>query len=527
MLSKRFPGRKLSVLRLLFLICVSGALVASSFVGWNRFDDARAAAKGGSFFAGYVDVTATPSYAFEKPETDQGKNVMLSFVVADPIDQCEPSWGAAYSLDEAESALDLDRRVAHLSRSGGEVSISFGGLLNSELATACTDSDKLVEAYEQVIDRYEITTIDLDIEGENLKDADAGLRRAEAMAALQKERAANDTPLNVWLTLPVAPSGLTVEGTAAVAQMLDAGVDLAGVNVMTMDYGGSRTEGTSMLDASIAAARTTHAQLGTLYKQAGTNLGPQTLWRKIGLTPMIGQNDVLGEVFDTDAAQAFNKFARSNGAGRMSMWSLNRDGNCSANYADLTVVSDRCSGIDQDGLLFAELLGDGFKGRAETVVQGPTVSEPVSTPVKDNPATSPYPIWNEEGTYTEEDRVVWHGNVYVAKYWTRGDVPDNPVLQASETPWMILGPVLPGEKPVPQVTAPAGTYPKWNPKTVYLKGERILLEGDVFEARWWTQGDSPEAALQGSDGSPWDALSSEEVTELLSEKGGSKDSAGS
>jgi chitinase len=250
------------------------------------------------------------------------------------------------------------------------------------------------------------------------------------------------------------------------------------------------------------------------------------LWRKIGLTPMVGQNDVVGEVFDTNAAEAFNKFARDTGVGRMSMWSLNRDGNCSANYADLAVVSDGCSGIDQKGLQFAQVLGDGFKGRAATLKQGPTTSEPVSTPVEDNPRTSPYPIWNEEGTYTAEDRVVWHGNVYAAKYWTRGDVPDNPVLQAAETPWTIVGPVLPGEKPRPEVTAPAGTYPAWNPKTVYLKGERILLGGDVFEAKWWTQGDSPEAALQGSDGSAWMALSSDEVRELLSRKSGTEDDAG-
>jgi chitinase len=514
-LSKRFPGRRLSVLRLLFLVCVSGALVAVSVVGWTRFDDARAAATGKPFFAGYVDATATPFYAFEKPPTKQGRNIVLSFVVADPADDCEPSWGAAYSLDEAESALDLDRRIAHLARSGGEVSVSFGGLLNTELAASCTDVRKLTAAYAAVIDRYDITTIDLDIEGENLADTEAGKRRAEAVAALQEDRAKGGSPLSVWLTLPVAPSGLTAEGTDAVAQMLAAKVDLAGVNVMTMDYGASRTEGTSMLEASVAAARATHSQLGTLYGRAGIDLGPQTLWRKIGLTPMIGQNDVVGEVFDTEAAVDFNRFAKENGVGRMSMWSLNRDGNCSANYADLTVVSDGCSGIDQNGLQFAELLGDGFEGRASTLVKGPTVSEPITTPVADNPRTSPYPIWEEKATYTEDDRVVWHGNVYVAKYWTRGDVPDNPVLQAEETPWTILGPVLPGEKPLPQVTAPAGTYPAWNPKTVYLKGERILLGGDVFEAKWWTQGDSPEAAMQGSDGSPWNKLSSSELAELL------------
>lgn len=517
-MSKRFPGRKLSVLRLLVLFSAVSALVAGSFLGLNRFEDARAADAGGAFFAGYVDATATPFYPFEKPVTDEGKNVLLSFIVADPDDGCEPSWGAAYSLDEAESALDLNRRTARLAQNGGEVSISFGGLLNDELATSCSDPAKLKDAYERVIDRYEVSMIDLDIEGENLLDTAAGKRRVEAIAALSKERAAEKKPLKVWLTLPVAPSGLTEAGTDAVAQFLSADVDLAGVNAMTMDYGQGREEGVSMLDASISAAKATHSQLSILYQRAGIELGPQAAWRKIGLTPMVGQNDVKGEVFDLDAADAFNKFAITTGVGRMSMWSLNRDATCSDNYPDLTMVSDGCSGIDQDGLQFAQVLGEGFDGRAATLSDAPAPSEAPAGPVEDNAATSPYPIWSETGTYTEDDRVVWHRNVYVAKYWTQGDLPDNPVLQAAETPWTLLGPVLPGEKPLPKVTAPAGTYPAWEAEKTYLKGERVLLGGDVFEAKWWSRSDSPEAAQQGSDASPWNKLSSAEVQELLGQK---------
>ncbi len=41
----------------------------------------------------------------------------------------------------------------------------------------------------------------------------------------------------MWLTLPVSPNGLTADGLRVVDQMLSAGVDLAGVNGMTMDFG--------------------------------------------------------------------------------------------------------------------------------------------------------------------------------------------------------------------------------------------------------------------------------------------------
>ncbi|KNC20112.1 glycosyl hydrolase family 18 [Arthrobacter sp. RIT-PI-e] len=514
-MSARFPGRKLSVLRLTVLAVVVGVAGYSMLFGWNRYEDARAAESTGAFFAGYVDVTATPTYAFEDPAVQTGGSVMLSFIVADAERPCVPSWGTYYTLDQAESALDLDRRVARLVQDGGEVTVSFGGLLNDELGTACTDPDALQDAYAAVVDRYRLSTVDLDIEGENLKDVEAGERRAEAMAALQAERAGTDRPLNVWLTLPVAPTGLTADGTAAVAQFLAAGVDLAGVNVMTMDYGGSRTEGMSMLTASQNAAEATHRQLQVLYQRAGQDIGPQAAWRKIGITPMIGQNDVKGEVFTLDDAVAFNAFALERGAGRMSMWSLNRDATCSQNYADTTVVSDSCSGIDQQGLAFAPILGADFEGRAATLSDEPLVEETPEALVEDDPETSPYPIWSDVGTYRTEDRVVWHGNVYVAKYWTQGDVPDNPVLQAEETPWTLLGPVLPNERPVPVVTAPAGLYPEWDPETVYGRGDRILVDGRVYEAKWWSQRDSPEAAEQGSDASPWMKLDDAALVKLL------------
>ena len=73
----------------------------------------------------------------------------------------------------------------------------------------------------------------------------------------------------------------------------------------------------------------------------------------------------------------------------------------------------------------------------------------------------------------------------------------------------------PSDRPTPQLTAPAGTAPAWQPATVYRKGDRVLFEGRVFEAKWWTQTDSPEAALQGSPESPWSKLRDEELLKIM------------
>ena len=514
-MSKRFPGRRLSALRLTGVFVVIAGLLFSGFQGWRWFQDSTAE-RPAAWMAGYVDVTATPSFTFENPAGPSGAHVVLSFVVASSDDACMPSWGTYYSLDEADVALDLDRRVTRRVQQGGDVIVSFGGLLNNELATGCTDAADLRRGYESVIDRYKLNTIDLDIEGDNLTDTAAGERRALAIAAIQEQRSSTEAPLAVWLTLPVLPTGLSEGGTTAVAQMLAAGVDLAGVNVMTMDYGASR-DGLSMVEATEGALTGTHRQLKTLYGRQGIELGTKELWNKVGMTPMIGQNDVAGEILTLEDARALNTFALENGVGRMSMWSLNRDQTCGSNYPDVTRVSDSCSGVAQGDVKFADLLGASFTGTPEAsaavlTTAGPTAS---AADLVDDPATSPYPVWSELVAYAQNTKVVWHREVYVAKYWTQGDLPDNPVLQATETPWTLIGPVLPGETPVPVATLPPGSYPEWDGASVFTAGDRVMYDSLTFEAKWWTTGDSPQAAAVDADVSPWRQLTPEEIGALL------------
>lgn len=516
-------GSRLSATRVSLALLLLAALVAAAVVGFQGWASARLEPRPDPWFAGYVDVTATPTFEFEAPAGDSTRDVMLSFIVADAEDSCVPTWGTAYTLDEAAYELDLDRRIARLVQAGGSVSVSFGGLNNDELASVCTDHASLVDAYEQVLDRYSVTTIDLDIEGDDLRATEAGTRRATALAEVQDARRAAGQELAVWLTLPVATSGLTEEGTDAIAQMLDAGVDLAGVNVMTMNFGKSLDDGETMGEASIRALKETHRQLGALYRLAGTELRGATLWSKIGATPMVGQNDAKAEVFDFDDAHLLNTFTLENAIGRVSMWSLNRDTSCGPNYTYLTQVSDACSGIDQEGLSFADVLAQGMTGRPALSAGVITTEEPMSPEeLVDDPATSPYAIWAKDSSYLAGTKVVWHRNVYQAKWWTRGEVPDNPVLNAWETPWTLIGPVLPGEEPVALPTLAYGVFDEWQGTTIYDKGNRVSFEGAAYEAKWWTQGDSPAAFSSDPDGSAWAPLTADEVAAISA--GGAGDS---
>src|ERR1700712_2659957 len=140
------PVRRLSIVRLFIALVVTGALVAAGFAGWQMYSASAATSKAGAWFASYVDVTATPTYAFEAPTLAADKQVVLSFIVAATTDGCAPSWGTAYSLDQASASLDLDRRIARLQQQGGDIAISFGGLDNQELAVSCDSVTKLAAA---------------------------------------------------------------------------------------------------------------------------------------------------------------------------------------------------------------------------------------------------------------------------------------------------------------------------------------------------------------------------------------------
>jgi chitinase len=506
--------RRLSWLRIGGVAAVVGAVTAG-LVGFTTHDTAKPAAAQElhSSFAPYVDVTATPQYAFEDPTVSAAKNLVLGFVVSDPSTACQPSWGGYYSLASAASGMDLDRRIARVRQRGGQVAASFGGAANSELAIGCTNPNDLVAAYQAVVERYSLTSVDVDVEGETASATDVDVRRAEAVHTVQAAQQAAGKQLDVWLTLPVDPNGLTSSGQAVLDAMLAAHVDVAGVNAMTMDYGLSRVAGQSMLAASESALTSLHAQLVAAYGKYGTTLSADAAWQRIGATPMVGQNDTADERFELSDATTLVAFAKTHHLRRLSMWSANRDQPCGPNYANVEVVSDNCSGVSQTAQAFSKTFaafGNGVLAAASpTPSTSPTTmpTPSASTSTTDDAATSPYAIWNPAATYPKNTKIVWHHNVYEAKYSTSGDTPDAPVASVSDTPWTLIGPVLPGEHPASLPTVAAGTYPDWDSSGIYVAGDKVIYDGTGYQAKWWSQGDTPGQDVLNPSDTPWQVIS--------------------
>jgi chitinase len=161
----------------------------------------------------------------------------------------------------------------------------------------------------------------------------------------------NEYPgLKISLTLPVAPTGLTANGLSVVQSALSQGVDLFCVNIMAMDYGPSVID---MGDAAISAGEALFLQLKNLYQVQGLNLADSVIWRKIGITPMIGHNDIPGEVFYLDDASDVANWASLKQINRLSIWSANRDRECTAPGDPLY----SCSHIPQTLYQFSSIFG--------------------------------------------------------------------------------------------------------------------------------------------------------------------------
>lgn len=280
-------------------------------------------------FSPYVDMGLYPTYDLVSAAKTAGiRDFTLAFIVPDAAGK--PSWGGYSAYEVSGTAFDLALRsqVNSLRAIGGDVMVSFGGAsggpTGQELAQAITDVTALKGAYQGVIDAYNLSHIDFDIEGGAEADHASIDRRSQALAALQKDMAAAKRPLEIWLTLPVLPTGLTADGLYVVQSAIKYGVRLGGVNVMAMDYGESAAPSPKgqMGTYAIQAGTSLFGQLKTLY---GTSLTDTQLWSMVGITPMIGMNDDTLEVFDQTAAQQLITWAKSKGIGRLSFWSLNRD----------------------------------------------------------------------------------------------------------------------------------------------------------------------------------------------------------
>lgn len=354
--------RMVPILLLTFAGLVGGgsalqpAPVAKAVPGPHAGRPAKAALP---WYAPYVDATLPPEYPSADPSVNPARQTAFGFVVAASATSCVPSWGTYYSLTNVDtSPLHLGTVLRALRAEGDVPIVSFGGEANRPLADVCPSAAALAAAYERVIETYHLEVVDFDIEGAAQGDTAALARQAQAIARLQARAAARGEVLGVWLTVPVATSGLPPATKDVVATMLDGGVRISGVNVMTMYLSPSPGDGAPMLAAVEGALTAAHGQLERLLAAHGIPLDAEEVWQHMGATVQIGQAGVADQAFTVADAKGLVAFAERNRLGRVSDWSANQDAPCgSSTSPTVGGYSNFCSGVVQTPGQFGATFG--------------------------------------------------------------------------------------------------------------------------------------------------------------------------
>ncbi|MFD5798692.1 cellulose binding domain-containing protein [Streptomyces diastatochromogenes] len=285
---------------------------------------------GGVHTAPYLDMGAWPTPSMPDMASASGlKSYTMAFVTASG---CKAMWFNAYDPRDGWAKDQIDAIRAN----GGDVKVSFGGASGIELAQACDSVDSLYAEYNAVVNAYNLTYVDFDIEGAAVADPASISRRSQALARLQQAHPG----LRISLTLPVLPEGLTSDGLNVVKAARDAGVDLDLVNVMAMDYYRSVDYG----DAALQAAQSTFTQLKSLYP----GRTDAQIWAMTGVTPMLGQNDD-GHVYDQSDARQLVSFAQGKHLGELAFWEATRDRNA------CTGALYQCTNVPQSPYEFAKI----------------------------------------------------------------------------------------------------------------------------------------------------------------------------
>ena len=170
-----------------------------------------------------------------------------------------------------------------------------------------------------MINRYALTRIDLDHEGDDL-NANMAVRMG-AVKLLQDNARSAGRALRVTLTVPMTTVGFPDTGKAELQAAVAAGVQFDLVNIMAFDYG--LTNAATMVASVELVAQAAQGQLRTAF-----GYDDATAWAHLGLQLMNGHTDQPSELFTQSDFGTLLGYARTKHVGWLSYWSLNRDRPC-------------------------------------------------------------------------------------------------------------------------------------------------------------------------------------------------------
>lgn len=279
----------------------------------------------------------------------------MAFLETDKPGSCQVYWNGVPTAPGA--APGYSDAIAKIRAMGGDVIPSFGGAYaastGTEIADSCTDVNAVAAAYENVITTYDVTRLDMDIEGESLGNPAAIDRRNKALRLVQQWAERNHRVVQIVYTVGASPKGITSDGITILDNALANGTRVDLVNMMTFDYYDNKQH--NMAADSRTAADGLVATLHGMYPAKTSS----ELWGMVSITEMIGLDDYgsggeTGPVENFTPVQAITTtaWAWARGIGQLSFWGLARDnGSCPGQHAEA------CSGVDQAPWQYSRTMG--------------------------------------------------------------------------------------------------------------------------------------------------------------------------
>lgn len=230
----------------------------------------------------------------------------MAFILA--RNGCNPSWDSQRPLTGGVDEATIDAIRA----AGGDVVPSIGGWSGNKLGPNCATAEALAGAYQEVIDAYDLTAIDVDIE--NTDEFENAAVQDRILTALKIVKQ-NNPGLRTILTFPTLNTGPNAWGDRLVerAHALDADID--NFTIMPFNFGGHG----DMYGHTVNAAEGLKAKLMSVFGWSEAEA-----YARIGISGMNGSSDV-GEVTTPQIWTQIRDWANDRHIGRLAFWSVNRD----------------------------------------------------------------------------------------------------------------------------------------------------------------------------------------------------------
>jgi chitinase len=320
---------------------------------------------------------------------------------------CTAAW-------DGTAAVSSDTTVAGIINSvrgaGGDVSVSFGGYNGTKLGQVCGSAAATAAAEQTVISKYSLKAVDLDLEEPEYENTTAINNEVGAAKILQ----ASNPGLYISITTAGTAAGTGFFGQNVLTTAKSIGFTPNNFSIMPFDGGFSGAS------SQVAALNAFHTLLVNTFGWSSA-----TAFAHEGFSGMNGRTD-SAEMFTQADFQTVLSYATSNGLGRYTYWSLNRDRQCNPpdNNGSL---SGTCSSTAQGAWDFTKFTAQ-FGGATPPPGGGTTTAPPPPTTTTAPPGggtggCAAVAAWNSGTAYTGGMQVSFNGHLWTAKWWTEADTP--------------------------------------------------------------------------------------------------------